>query len=314
MAIKDSSKLEYLWKIHHRVSPTSSNKDVHNEHITRYEPIFQHQIWTDSNLIPSPPPNVTLAVGNEIWYSIIQPYKSENAVQLLPDPTSGGKAWVAVKNPSLPITDDNVIKNWVPPLFHPQYAITVWSGNPNFSADPTVRRVSQFEASREFEFDYVSGVLHFFDKVPENAKVNGIWIEGWVYVGGFGGGEGQTVPTSNIRTITYTTPSIPSGGRHDFELDTGGIFTLAEAILSVPGILECHSRSTRTDSNPYRFRAVDGYLIDDGSYTVDGQRFYGEKFITLMNSEDPDSTKTYWRVFNDTPDTKQYSIVVRVAY
>ncbi|MNK83516.1 hypothetical protein D3C87_1033310 [compost metagenome] len=71
--------------------------------------------------------------------------------------------------------------------------------------------------------------------------------------------------------------------------------------------------SARTDTNPYRFKAVNTHLVDDGSYTVAGMRYYGERFVQLINMEDTTSSNTYWRVYNDDNSPRVITVIVSVA-
>lgn len=316
MTINQDQKVDLLWKHHKGVSPTAPNKEAANERFRSSTPVFQRDFWGQSNLIPTPAPTANIATGNELWADIISPNRRASSVQLVQDLTSDGTAWVAVRFPQNGIVDSNRIRNWVPETFHRTYTIAVWAGNPfaNTSDGPAIRLTSDL-AGQEWEFDYSSGVLYFPNGLPAIARQRGLWIEGWTYIGQIGTetDESSQANGSKIRTFTFTSAPLADGTYVDFTFATGGKCTLVEAKTSVPSTLECFATQTRSDTNPYRFKSIASHLIDDGSYVVGGQRYYGERFITLVNMQDTTSDVTYWRITNNAGSLTAVTVIVRVA-
>jgi hypothetical protein len=176
-------------------------------------------------------------------------------------------------------------------------------------------RLSAVTEGAEWEFDYKTGILYFPNGTPLFVQQSGIWIEGWTYIGEIGRerSDSGATNTSKIRTLTFVTPLLAAGATHDFTFSTGGKCTLVEAKVDTVSTLECHSVSTRDDTNPYRFKAIGTHLVDDGSYTVTGTRYYGERFVPLINMEDTTSDVTYWRVTNDSATSTLITVIVQVA-
>ena len=311
MSYDTNEKLELLWKRYRSVSPTSNNKAAHNEALLSIQPTFQQNFWTDSDLIPVPALADVLSTGNESWAATVQPKKQSNAVRMVMDPTAELTAFHAMEIPSMGILEENRIRNWVPPTIDRSYNIFVWAGNPADSA-VSAQRLYPGVDGFEWEFDYSTGVLFFPNGIPSIAKQNGVFIEGWIYVGEIGRQGSNAGNTSRIRTLMFTTSLLAPGIAADFTLDTGGHCTLVEAKVTGPSILECHAMSSRDDTNPYRFIGVNGHLVDDGSFSVAGMRYYGERFVQLVNMEDDTLQKTYWRVTNNTNYSQQITVIVKV--
>ena len=311
--MNDNEKLELLWKHFRNVTPTNNVKSPHNEALLRRDPIFQKDFWTDSDRIPMPAPSVVIPDGNELWFEIIRPYKGTNAIQLVADPTSA-TAFHAMDDYSLGLIEENRLRNWVPGSLDRSYTVRVYAGNPASIAGDAVRLYPS-ALTYEWEFDYATGVLYFLNEVPPVAEQNGIWIEAWTYIGEIGreGLQGGAANTSKIRTYTFTTTPIIPNGFLDFTFPTGGKCILVEAKVTSPCTLECHSVADRSDTNPYRFKAITDHLVDDGSYVSAGQRYYGERFVPLINMEDTTSDLTYWRIINDDTAPRVITIIVQVA-
>ncbi|MNR94425.1 hypothetical protein D3C72_255000 [compost metagenome] len=314
MSIDSNDKLDLLWKHFKGVSPTSETKAAHNESVRSADPTFQQNFWTDSDRIPTPAPTTITPAGNELWYDVITPRKATFAIQMVADPSTDNTAFHAMTDTLTGISEEKRIRNWVPASFHPSYTITVWAGKPGDLIN-LPQRLSAVAEGYEWTFDYNTGVLFFPNGIPALAKQNGIWIEGWVYIGEIGRASsgGGNANTSKIRTFTFTTAVLAVGGFADFTFETGGKVVLVEAKVTSAATLECHAMSARTDTNPYRFKAVNTHLVDDGSYTVAGTRFYGERFVQLINMEDTTSSNTYWRVYNDDTSPRIITVIVSVA-
>lgn len=318
MTIDDNTKVDLLWKKNKGKAPTSSTKSPANEAFSSLTPIFQKNFWTDSDRIPAIAPTTVVPNGNELWFGVIEPHKQNQAIRLYPDPTTSHTAWHAIAEYNDGLIPGNSYKNFVPDTFAMSYSITVWAGNPmdSNSFDGPAQRLAPDNRGNEWEFDYNSGILFFPNNVPEVAIQRGIWIEGWRYIGEIGreNSSSGASNTSRIRTFTFTTSPLGSGLYSDFVFQTGGKCILVEAKLSGPGTLECHATSSRTDTNPYRFKAIDSHLVDDGSYIIAGQRFYGERFVPLINMEDTMSDVTYWRVYNNNNSSLSVlTVIVSVA-
>lgn len=312
MSYDNQDKIDLLWKRYKGVTPTSSTKSAQNESLVSVQPTFQQNFWTDSDRIPVPAPAVTTPIGNELWFGIIDSRRGANTVEMVADPTTEMTAFHAMSNPTTGILEENRIRNWVPPTIHPTYSISVFAGNPNGPQGSV--RLTQLAENQEWEFDYTTGVLFFPNGVPEIAKQSGIWIEGWVYTGEIGrSGQAGNSNTSKIRTLTFTSGLMAPGSTVDFTLPTGGKCTLVEAKVTVESMLECHSVSSRSDTNPYRFIAVPSHLVDDGSYVIGGTRYFGERFVQLINMEDTTSSDTYWRLTNNSATTQTITVIIRVA-
>jgi hypothetical protein len=309
----DATKLELLWKHFKNVTITSDTKEAHNESILRKDPVFQQNIWTDSDRIPAPAPTASTLDGSEIWAGIIVPYKESTAFNMFADPTSD-HAWHSVVDTGIGYSESNRVKNWVPPSLDITYTIKVWAGNP-IEVSPEAYQLYPFVSGYEWEFDYVSGTLYFINDVPPIALQNGIWIEGWAYTGEIGR-EGNTDGASNtskIRTLTFTSGVVPAGNSVDFVLETGGKCILVEATVTTQCTLQCFATSDRTDTNPYSFTSITSHMVDDGSYVSAGTRYYGERFVPLINMEDTTSTYTYWRMINNESSSRVMTAIIKVA-
>ncbi len=308
----NNDKLNLLWKRYRGVTPTSDLKSANNESLLSKQPTFQQNIWTDSDRIPTPAPGTSTVTGNELWSGVMLPKKGENAVQLVRDPTTNLTAFHAMTVPNAGIIEANRMVNWVPPQLDRSYTITVYAGKPGVVGSV---KLSPLADGFEWEFDYSTGVLFFPNETPAIVKQGTVWIEGWIYTGEIGRGAsgGGATNTSKIRTLTYTTAILDTGKTADFVMETGGKCILVEAKVSSPAVLECHAMSSRTDTNPYRFVAVDSHLVDDGSYVLAGMRYYGERFIPLINMEDTTSPNTYWRVKNDSAAPQSITVIIQVA-
>lgn len=310
--ITDEQKLELLWKSKRGVASTSSLKDFHNEQFVSSQPIFQQNFWTDSDKIPKPALNVVNPIGNELWFDVVSPKLATRASKTIVDSTSDSKAWICVADPTIGLTNANRYLDWIPETYDKSYTIKVWAGDP--TSVQTSTRLYPFARNQEWVFDYSSGILYFVNNVPEVAIQNGIWIEGWRYTG-IKGREDQSgsTNTSKIRTFTFTSGVIDPSNYADFTLKTGGRCVLVQASCSSAATLECHAMASRDDTNPYRFVAISTHLKDDGSYVIQGNRYYGERFINLVNMDDPSSDETYWRVYNNRPTPVNITVVVNVT-
>lgn len=315
MSVSNNQKLDVLWKRYSGVTSTSGTKAPHNEAITTATPIFQKNFWTDSDRIPVPAPDDHVLDGDEIWADVVRPHFAETALPTIADVTTNNSAWQVVKSTTDANVDGNNQTNFVPDTFHRSYTIRVWAGDPNDSLIAS-QQLNPFVEDYEWIFDYTTGILYFPNKVPPVAVQNGIWVEGWTYTGSVGregDSGGSATNTSKIKTFTFTTGLLMPTQSASFVFQTGGKCILVEAKLSSEGTLECHAVSTRDDTNPYRFKSLPTHLVDDGSYVIGGTRYYGERFVPLINMEDTTSDVTYWKVVNTSATPTVYTIVVKVA-
>lgn len=308
----DKVQQDMLWKRSHGVAHTSTDKEIHNESLPSFETVFAGQVWSKSSQLPIPSPLV-FPDPPAAWNDLVAISYGSTAVAMRMDNTSTGqKTWVAVKDVQQNIRPDNVIMNWVPPRYHPSYKVRVWAGNPGDS-NAVATRLMPITEGYEWEFDYTSGVLYFYNDVPAVALQSGIWIEGWQYTGPMGDFVTfkDLVDRAREQTYNFGTLLLEPMGYSDFELPTGGSITLTSAALDGPGTLECHTTQYREDTNPYRFIAIAGHLVDDGSYSVAGRKVFGPRFISLENLSDPERGVSYWRVYNDAEEPAAINIVVK---
>ena len=318
MSLTDKMKLDHLWKkIEFNVAQTYfAGKEPNNESITSYLPTYSDNIWSEAERIPSTIPSTST--------SVVEVYRGSNAVKCRMDSTAPyGKTWVAVRNYNQTINDTNRIGDWIPPMYDPSYGVKIWAGDPTLDG-VLINLQNEF---REAVFDYASGVLHFYGNVPSAVASQGIWIEGARYVGGKGiegiidAIENQFPnfgkPVEDLEL--YFESGVLLGDQASeqseqlFTLPTGAHFILRSLEVSAPCLIECHDTSRFNDSNPYAFVATMGHLIDDGSYVMGNQRFYGPKFITLFNREYPTADFSYWKIKNLTGDDAKIRIVVKVS-
>lgn len=313
MTINNDAKLEYLWKHSQGASSTSPDKEPHNEAIGTYAPVFQNHIWSNSGELPTPAPLVE-PTALDAWNGLLFIHQGTRAVQLKMDPsTVNGTAWIAVVDPALPATISNRLIDWVPPRYHGSYRAKLWSGDPTVP-NASLKRLSAQDSGFEWDFDYTAGVLYFHNEVPAVVLQNGIWLEGWRYTGLKGGGAGGAGGSNKlVRQFEIETPLLQAGDFYDFDLPTGASCTLLHSAISAPGRLESHAYSDRLDTNPYRFVGVASQLVDDGSYVVAGQRYYGSRFVNLQNLQDNSSRNTYWRVYNTTSEPSIITVNIKTV-
>jgi hypothetical protein len=319
MSLTDKMKLDHLWKkIEHNVAQTYfEGKNPNNESLSSRPALLEQDFWSMANDIPRPMPNTTTA--------LIDIRKGETAVRCRMDPTAPfAKTWVAVNNYNQAITPTNRLSAWIPPSIDYTYGVKIWAGDPRYEG-VLINLMNEF---RECHFDYSAGVLHFYGEVPNIVRQNGIWIEGARYTGGRGT-EGiiHTIttrypnfgkPTEEVSLMQETEPLEPYRDNNEaasekrFTLPTGSHFILKDLQVSAPCLIECHDNSRYDDSNPYAFVATAGHLVDDGSYVMGNQRYYGPKFVTLFNRQFPDSDFSYWKVRNLSETTQPIYITVTV--
>ncbi len=289
----NDNKLDILWKNHKGVAATASKKNAYNESITKRKSVMVSDIWGDSALIPIPATR-NMGANQE---KIVNPYFGVFAATLVLDPSSDGKAFVAVKNVALPVTSENRLTNFIPETYHVSYVPKIWNAQPSIPTTE-LQRIFPFDTGYEWEFDAVAGVLYFLNDVSPKVMSEVIYLEGYRYVGSVGDVTAVASTVPSFKEVQFTTVALDVGLSQSFTLPTGGRCVLAELRVSSPCIVECHSTASYADTNPYRFSAVAGHLIDDGSYVISGTRYFGERFITLLNLSDPTSGNTFWKVTN----------------
>lgn len=116
--------------------------------------------------------------------------------------------------------------------------------------------------------------------------------------------EQVAIELKNI-SINWTTKSqVNTNDIIQFTIPTGPDFFISEVTVSGPMILECHQTSSYTDTNPYKFIAINNQLVDDGTFTTSGTKYYGPRYIFLQNTEDRTSNISYWKLtYNGDPST-----------
>lgn len=112
-----------------------------------------------------------------------------------------------------------------------------------------------------------------------------------------GGGGSVALSSSTIHASTMNTLS--TGSSIEFQLPTGSNFYLTSLSTSGALTVECHSTSAYQDTNPYKFVAISGHTVDDGSFISNGTTYYGSKNILLQNSEDQSSPNSFWKITNN---------------
>jgi hypothetical protein len=283
MAVSDATKVDLLTKkVLYGVSDTSPNKAPGEESIASPISVLSTQVWQKADLIPT----LQAAAVTDIVESHIA------GVFLVKDPTvPAGTAWLAVRNATAGINDNNRLRDFIPFTVAPSYEAKVYTGTPFASGNRLLPNTS----GNEWIFDYTSGVLTFLNALPAGANAP-LYLTGFRYIGPKGVGSSSTAPEAQF--LTYITPSLIRNQFVTFTLPTGTPFVLQDVSVDFDAKVECHSSSQYSDPNPYGFIATSSHLKDDGSYVSNGVTYYGPRFITLMNTESPSSGVTHWKITN----------------
>lgn len=189
MAINDSQKTDFLWKkLLFGVTNTAiGSKAAQNETISSPLVVDSRYVWSQVAEIPETPPASDTTV--------VEVRTASAAITMVPDPTVvGDKAWIAVYDVNGSLTDPaNRVQNWIPPSMGAGYLLKVYTDN---TIDPA-NSLNTLSAGSEWVFDYVAGVLHFVNAVPNVGT--GLTVEGYRYIGSVGGtgsgGSVEGVPT-----------------------------------------------------------------------------------------------------------------------
>lgn len=306
----DTAKLDILWKMMKGVSSTDEHKEVFNEFYTRSNFVPMNSIWSDSDAIPIPAlsPLSTLTLTQE---KIIRPCFGANAITLV-RVSSDSNAFIAVLNPSFPATGQNIIKNFIPENYHITYMPKIWNEQPG-SPSETLSRLFPFEDGFEWTFDYEAGILNFTNAVNPKIESDIIYLEGWLYIGSIGSGDNINSTLNKIITLTYQTPVLEPQQSVNFTLATGSMCIMSSSSVSAQARLECHTTSDYNDTNPYIFISAPNHLVDDGSYVIDGTRYYGERYVNLANLSAINSGVTNWKVTNTGPLATALMVTVTVV-
>lgn len=124
-------------------------------------------------------------------------------------------------------------------------------------------------------------------------------------------GTGGSQITFSRATVVHTTDPVAAGAYEDFTLPTGKCAVLLEVGITDVARVEAHSRSGRSDLNPYVFESYVGHLNDDGSYLDSGMNLkYNRRYTTLANLETPANSITYWRIINQNAVDTTYQLTV----
>ena len=302
MPITDSQKTDYLWKktIFGVTETDIGGKEAPNESIASPLQLFGHTIYLESANIPTPAPAVTGGV--------VRVYSGVTAVECVSDPSvAGNKTWIAVTDVGQPIDNTNRIIDWIPPTVDPSYLVKVYDEDPTTTGTLLNPLVPNFE----WTYDYIAGVLHFPNGAP--ASILGgapIFIEGFQYIGLIGLGAAPTSTTT--QTFNITTAPLIAGQSEDFVFDTGPIGMILSTTVDKPSIVEAHPTSARSESNPYKFKALSGSLTDDGSFVQGGKVFFGPRYAFIASRENP-FTSTFWRITNTGATTEAITLAVEVV-
>lgn len=278
MAITDQTKIDYLWKkIAYGVTETTaSGKQATEENIPSPSTILGHQIWSQSDLIPVP-----ADVSSVVEFV---------DVKLVADPSvTTRQAWFALADSDQPISTSNRLVDFIQFTVDPGYEVRV------FSDEEKTSRLLPGTPGSEWVFDYSAGVLYFANPLPGN--ITELYLTGYRYVGTKGVSQESSNVSSGLvlSTLTYEV-NLNQYEQHDFELATGSEFFLVDLEVSYPVTIRSHITSSREGSPQYSFVASSSHLIDDGSYVVGGERYYGPRQILLVNTGNPSSGKSYWTV------------------
>ena len=110
-------------------------------------------------------------------------------------------------------------------------------------------------------------------------------------------------------TWTYTTPSIDPGATYEFEIQLGASVIVYNLTMSSAGLIQVFGLQTKTDPNPYTFKAQGSVLTDDGtSYLSDGTKIKSRQYSIWANLEDPPKDKVYASVTNTTSTATTYTL------
>lgn len=291
MAITDNTKLDTLWKkIIFGVTETDvNNKEGPNESVPSSLFVRNSDILSQSDQIPSPAPTVS--------NGIVSVNTGSERIKCREDPSvAGSRTWFAVvdfsiaRNTEVSPGVSNELIDWIPPSIDASYLIKVFAGDPLTTGVP----LNSLIPNEEWIFDYQAGVLHFSNNVPTEAISNGIFVEGFRYVGmkGIGIGEGGLQ-----ESFIFTTSLLNDSSFEEFTLSTGNFAVILDTLLDTPCVIEAHGTPTRTDTNPYTFRAIPGRLFDDGSFIQSDKRFFGPRHAFISSRDS--SGLTYWRIINE---------------
>ena len=183
MTIADNIKLDFLWKkVIYGVTQTAfsgntsgTTKQGPNESLPSNAIVYNSQIWSLSDNIPISPPSTNT--------DIVDVRIGATALQCVADPSvTGSRTWIVVSNPSNSINDTNRLKDWITPTINSAYLVKVYAGTPS-----SANLLNSMLTNYEYVFDYSSGVIYFPNNVPNNVLSNGIYIEGYRYIGPKGG-------------------------------------------------------------------------------------------------------------------------------
>lgn len=285
MAINDSTKTDLLFKkVMYGVADTSTQKAPNEENITSPYAILSTQVWQEADAIPA---------GARAVARIVESHVDGNGAFLIRDPTvTTGTTWLVVRNLTDGPIASNRLRDFIPFTVDPSYEVRV------YSQENQGGRLLPGTPDKEWIFDYAAGVLYFPSGIPTDAgNPPHMFITGYRYIGKKGvGASGNTGGAPTVSNITFITNSLGYDQFQNFTLDTGTMFVLQKIEVDGPCRIECHTTSSYNDTNPYIFVATDSHRVDDGSYTSNGQTYYGPRFITLMNLESPSSGKSFWKV------------------
>ena len=375
MTIADNIKLDFLWKkVVYGVTQTAfsgntsgTTKQGTNESISSQPIIFNSQIWSQGDSIPAVPPTANT--------NLVDIRVGATALQCVVDPSvTGSRTWIVVNDATQPITDTNRLKDWISPNVNPSYIVKIYAGNPATGSQLLNSMLNNYE----YVFDYSAGVVYFPNNVPSIVLSNGIYIEGYRYIGSKGGvgggggsgninvvnkgsglglyknstvdntgttilnfksivpGNGITITTDAInndfitieangdvvtpmpsgveeRNLSYTTRTLNPGEQETFTMNTCGVAIVLLSCLDSDSTVECHTTSQYTDSNPYAFKAYNNHYCDDGTTYGSslGGIIRGPRFFRIHNMENFRAAYTFWRIINDSADTKTVTFNLR---
>ena len=117
------------------------------------------------------------------------------------------------------------------------------------------------------------------------------WSE---FKSGSGGGD-----TQQRQKRSYFVESIQPQSYADFNMKLGNTIMVLKNSVSAPCLLEVYTTNARNDENPYRFKAAEGHLLDDGSaMQEDGTIVRTRRFNFWSNLEEEADGNIFFRILN----------------
>ncbi|MND67827.1 hypothetical protein D3C80_592530 [compost metagenome] len=105
--------------------------------------------------------------------------------------------------------------------------------------------------------------------------------------------------------FNFVSTLLTPGAHEDFVLESGASAIVQRLRVSSPCVVEffgTEDHSPIIDPTPYRFKAVAGHLMDDGTTQMsDGTVIKSRQYSNFINLEDPVKPRVYGRITNTQP-------------